>query len=33
MAGYAYFMPGSFIERTGPAGDANWGFVQATAWF
>ena len=33
MAGYAYFVPGSFIERTGPAGDANWGFLQAAAWF
>ncbi|NQT20243.1 MAG: alginate export family protein [Planctomycetes bacterium] len=33
MAGYAYFVPGSFIQRTGPAGDANWGFVQVAAWF
>jgi len=33
MAGYGYFMPGSFIKRTGSADDAHWMFMQTALSF
>jgi len=33
MAGYARFLPGTFMKRTGPAPDADWFFVQTMYFF
>ena len=33
MAGYGYFLPGSFVESTGNAGDAHWLFIQTMLSF
>ncbi|WP_051012470.1 alginate export family protein [Desulfobacula toluolica] len=33
MAGYAFFVPGSFAENTGSSEDAHWGFTQVTISF
>jgi len=33
MAGHSLFMPGSFVRRTGKAGDASWTFAQVNVNF